>query len=89
MDRTNRGWDLYNQGNVSLDFYDEEFFFFDVKSGNTVYMVEMERSEGVWRCICKDYHGRHLKAPGSFTCKHIQASMFKLAELIFTKEVIL
>ena len=89
MDRTIRGWDLYRQGNVSLAFYDEEFFFFDVKSGKTVYMVEFERSEGAWRCICTDYHGRHLKAPGSFLCKHIQASMFKLTELIKSKEVVL
>jgi len=58
-----------------------------VQSGENLYTVEMERKEGAWRCPCPDYVGRQYKAPGSFTCKHIQASMFKLTELIQTKEV--
>lgn len=80
-DRSISGFKLYQMGNVSIDHEDEEYILFDIKSKKEIYPVEYEKSEGAWRCICTDYNTRHLKAPGSFLCKHILAALFKLAEL--------
>lgn len=80
-DRSISGFKLYQMGNVSIDHEDEEYILFDIKSKKEIYPVEYEKSEGAWRCICIDYNTRHLKAPGSFLCKHILAALFKLAEL--------
>ena len=80
-DRSVNGFKLYQAGNVSITHEDEEYIFFDVKSKKETYMVEFEKLEGAWRCICTDYNMRHLKAPGSFLCKHILAALFKLAEI--------
>ncbi len=80
-DRVVNGHKLYLKGNVAVDHEDEEYIFFDVKSGKETYQVEYEKPEGAWRCICTDYNTRHQKAPGSFLCKHILAALFKLAEV--------
>ncbi|WJI09160.1 hypothetical protein FGU46_03170 [Methanobacterium sp. CWC-01] len=86
--RMSNGWRLYQKGSVELVHEDEELLQFEVQSGKQMYLVEFDLQEGVARCNpCQDYEYRHqygnseIGLNGSFICKHIWASVFKLSEL--------
>lgn len=78
------GYKLYKRGNVDLLFEDEELIQFEVLSSKEYYTIDLDLPAGVARCLCPDYMYRHQGADtgldGSFICKHLWASFFKLAE---------
>jgi len=82
MNRIDAGYQLYLKGKVELIKADKDGLLFEVEgSDHGTYQVEYDSQEAAWICICPDYHGRHQKAMGSFTCKHIDAAFFKLAAI--------
>lgn len=81
MDRISKGLKLYLKGKVILDFDQDDLILFLVQGTNDQYMVSF--LDGVIRCDCPDYTNRWQKDHGSFMCKHIWASIFKLISLKF------
>ena len=83
MNRIDKGFNLFQKGNVELVFSDDEELQFNVKSKKNVYLVSF--INGVARCICEDFEFRFQREGnsknGSFLCSHIFAAMFKLSEL--------
>jgi hypothetical protein len=89
-DRMVEGFKLFQKGNVEIIFEDDEIIQLEVKSKKKQYLVEYDKEEGVIRCLCPDYHGRHQKANGSFLCKHNWSCVFKLAQVrgVHSQEVL-
>lgn len=81
-DRINAGWHLYQDGVVKFIREFDGQYEFEV-SGSEVYDVYFR--DGVWFCQCWDFKRNWEKYTGSFTCKHIIASIFKLFELFKLK----
>lgn len=86
MNRIDSGYQLFLKGKVRLlPQTHEDFIEFEVDGSNHMkYKVEFDLKEGTARCFaegCPDYENRAKYADGSFTCKHINAAFFKLAEI--------
>jgi formylmethanofuran dehydrogenase subunit E len=87
--RIEKGFELYQKGNVTLIFVDNEEIQFEVKSKKTVYIISI--LESVVRCNqCEDYEFRFQRESnaknGSFLCSHCFAAMFKLSEIRGVKQ---
>lgn len=85
-DRFTEGFKIYQKGHVrQLEQKHPEFYEFEVQGSNHgVYKTEFDLKEGTVRCFnpgCPDYDNRAKYADGSFVCKHIVASFFKLGEI--------
>jgi len=83
MNRLDSGFKLYQNGNCSLVFVDENEIQIQVQSGSKDYLVSIV--DGVARCnLCEDYEYRFHKhgnaKNGSFLCKHCFAALFYIAE---------
>jgi hypothetical protein len=88
LNRVDRGWNLYLQGAVTVDFIAADSMAFDVKSssGKEIYKVDM--MDDTWNCSCHDFHNRNKReSTKQLICMHIHASMFKLAELYRFEEL--
>ncbi len=86
--RVDRGWKLYLQDAVTVDFIANDSMAFDVKSssGKEIYKVDMV--DDTWNCSCHDFHNRNKReSTKQLICMHIHASMFKLAELYRFEEL--
>lgn len=78
-----KGFQMYRDGYVTIveDDLDLGLLQFEVISGtNTTFVHTVFYDEGYWLCLCPDFKHRWNKNDGAFTCKHIAASFFKLAE---------
>jgi formylmethanofuran dehydrogenase subunit E len=87
--RIEKGFELYQKGNVTLIFSDNEEIQFEVKSKKVSYLVSILGS--VVRCNqCEDYEFRFQRESnaknGSFLCSHCFAALFKLAEIRGVKQ---
>ena len=83
MSRVEKGFNLFQKGNVSLIFADEEMLQFEVRSKKKVYLVAS--IDGILKCDCEDYQFRFQRESnaknGSFLCSHCFAALFKLGEI--------
>jgi hypothetical protein len=83
MSRIEKGFNLFQKGNVSLVFADEEMIQFEVKSKKTVYLVAI--IDGILKCHCEDYQFRFQRESnaknGSFLCAHCYAALFELGKV--------
>jgi hypothetical protein len=83
MSRIEKGFNLFQKGNVSLLFADEEMIQFEVRSKKKIYLVAS--IDGILRCDCEDYQFRFQRESnaknGSFLCSHCFAALFKLGEI--------
>ena len=89
MDRVEKGYTLYQKGNVTLKLAEDGEYQFEVKNKKTTYLVSI--INGVVRCNeCEDYGYRFQRESnamnGSFLCKHCFAAIFKLGEIKGVKE---
>lgn len=83
LNRIQKGFTLYQKGNVDLIFQDENEIQFNVKSGKTEYLVSINE-DGIKCNVCEDWHYRWkhaAKVGGSFLCSHCYAALFKLGYL--------
>ncbi len=90
MDRVEKGFKLYSEGNVKLIFFSKDEIHLEVTSDKIVYLVSI--LNGVARCNeCGDYRFRFKRESnaknGSFLCCHIYAALFKLGELLKSGEI--
>lgn len=79
--RQREGLQLYTEGHVSVEYWDEELILFKVRSSkdpNLHYVVSVNGDS--WRCLCGDYHHRWQREYGSFSCKHMVAAFLLFAE---------
>jgi hypothetical protein len=83
MSRVEKGFNLFQKGNVSLIFADEEMLQFEVKSKKKVYLVAS--IDGILKCDCEDYQFRFQRESnaknGSFLCSHCFAALFELGRV--------
>ena len=83
LSRIQKGFTLYQKGNVDLIFQDENEIQFNVKSDKTEYLVSINE-DGIKCNVCEDWHYRWkhaTKVGGSFLCSHCYAALFKLGYL--------
>lgn len=83
LNRIQKGFTLYQKGNVDLIFQDEDEIQFNVKSGETEYLVCINE-DGIKCNVCEDWHYRWkhaAKVGGSFLCSHCYAALFKLSQV--------
>lgn len=75
--RQRHGLQLYNEGHVTLEYWDDELILIRVKSSENPHQHHLVSCNGdSWRCSCSDYHHRWQNEYGSFNCKHIVAALF-------------
>ena len=83
LSRIQKGFSLYQKGNVDLIFQDDDEIQFNVKSGKTEYLVSINE-DGIKCNVCEDWHYRWkhaAKVGGSFLCSHCYAALFKLSQV--------
>lgn len=85
MSRIDKGFALYQKGNVSISSADDEEIQFEVLSNGTPYIVVMDLKMGSIKCVeCEDWsyrYGDAVNVMASFLCKHCYAAMFKLGDI--------
>ncbi len=82
MNRVDRGWALYIAGHVTVDFISDDMMSFEVLGSNGRGIHRVDMMDDTWNCSCPDFHNRNdRESTKQLICKHIHASMFKVAEI--------
>ena len=97
VNRMDEGWKLYQKGNVTLQYQDDRYYAFEIPGQGKIKILNEEDDgfsalatrvkydvvyDGEeWMCLCEDFQFRNPNSIGAFSCKHIFAAMFKLAEM--------
>jgi len=78
--RIGKGWEIFEENRVEIKLLSPNFIHFEVKGTNDAYHVDITNDVGY--CDCIDFQTRWNKKPGSFSCKHVYASLFLLKEYL-------
>jgi len=86
--RVDRGWELYQNDAVEVEFISEDQMHFNVASSSRREIHKVDMIDDTWTCSCEDFHNRNdRESTKQLICMHIHASIFKLAEINGLKPV--
>lgn len=80
--RVDKGWQLYRQGAVKVDYIADDQMHFHVQSSSSKETHAVSMLDDTWNCSCPDFYNRNdRESTKQLICKHIHGAIFKMAEI--------